>query len=212
VISARALAPLGALVVASLAAVPLAAARPAATHRRAKPSVRCTRHHHRCQPAKSKAKRHRAKPPVAPREVSTTTTTSTTVASTTPAAPPALAPATPTAPPSPGPSTVTTSTTTSSSAVVPARVQITAREYSYTLSRPSVPAGPVILEFVNAGEDPHNLNAVPAAGGDAVGAFGLTQPGTHADEQFTFPAGTYTLFCSLPGHAAMGMMATLTVN
>ena len=86
-----------------------------------------------------------------------------------------------------------------------------AREYSYTLSRVSVPAGPLIIEFVNAGEDPHNLTAVPTAGGSEVASFGLIAPGTHTDEQFTFAAGTYTLFCSLPGHAQMGMMATLTV-
>ncbi len=95
---------------------------------------------------------------------------------------------------------------------MPARVQVIAQEYSYTLSRQTVPAGAVIVEFVNAGQDPHNFNAVPVGGGATVAAFGLTQPGTHADEQFTFPAGTYTLFCSLPGHAAMGMMATLNVD
>lgn len=96
--------------------------------------------------------------------------------------------------------------------MAPARLQVVAREYSYTLSRQTVPAGPVIIEFVNAGQDPHNFNAVPAGGGDTAAAFGLTQPGTHADQEFTFAPGTYTLFCSLPNHAAMGMMATLTVD
>ncbi len=87
-----------------------------------------------------------------------------------------------------------------------------AKEYSYTLSRSSVPAGPVIIEFDNAGQDPHNLNAVPTGGGALAGSFGLTSPGAHPDLQFTFAPGTYTLFCSLPNHAAMGMMATLTVG
>ncbi len=139
----------------------------------------------------------------------TTTTTTTTAVSVPP-------PASDTAPSSPDPTTTTTTTTAatttdSTSGPAPARVQVVAREYSYTLSRASVPAGPVILEYVDAGEDPHNLNAVPTAGGPQVASFGLVQPGTHTDEQFTFPAGTYTLFCSLPGHAQMGMMATLSV-
>ena len=38
-------------------------------------------------------------------------------------------------------------------------VEVTAVEYSFTLSRPTVPAGKVILHFVNHGQDEHNLNA-----------------------------------------------------
>jgi hypothetical protein len=95
--------------------------------------------------------------------------------------------------------------------VFPARVQITAREYSLALSRASVPAGPVILELVNAGQDPHDLDAM-SGGGALTGSFGLTAPGTHADEEFAFAPGTYNLFCSLPGHAALDMATTLTVT
>ena len=135
---------------------------------------------------------------------STSTTTTTTAASTsatsTGAAPSAA-------------DTVTTTTTTDTlGTAAPARLQVIAKEFSYTLSRATVPAGPVIIEFVNAGQDPHNLNAVPAGGGALVGAFGLTPPGAHPDLQFDFAPGTYTLFCSLPNHAAMGMMAALTVD
>jgi plastocyanin len=112
------------------------------------------------------------------------------------------------------PVTTTSASTTSATSAVPgpARLQVIAKEFSYTLSRSSVPAGPVVIEFVNAGQDPHNLNAVPAGGGDTVAAFGLTSPGSHPDVQFTFAPGTYTLFCSLPNHAAMGMAAPLTVT
>ena len=45
----------------------------------------------------------------------------------------------------------------------PARVQVIAREFSFTLSRPTVPAGEVIIEFLNRGQDPHNLNLAPAS-------------------------------------------------
>jgi plastocyanin len=92
-------------------------------------------------------------------------------------------------------------------------VQVLAREYSFTLSRAEVPAGKVIVEFVNDGEDPHNMHAVHAdEEGSQVGAFANTAPSTHADEAFQMPAGSYTLFCSLPGHEAKGMKATLIVR
>jgi plastocyanin len=94
----------------------------------------------------------------------------------------------------------------------PARVQVTAREYYFTLSRAEVPAGKVIVEFVDGGEDPHNLHlAEPAEGGEA-GSFPTSSPGSHADITLDLHPGTYTLFCSLPGHEAKGMKATLTVR
>ena len=43
-------------------------------------------------------------------------------------------------------------------------VQVTAVEYGLTLSRSSVPAGKVVLELVNRGQDEHNLNAAPLEG------------------------------------------------
>jgi plastocyanin len=91
---------------------------------------------------------------------------------------------------------------------------VIAREYSFTLSRPSVPAGEVIIEFVNRGQDPHNLHVVDASEESEAdaGAFSSTQPEQHQDQAILLRAGSYTLFCSLPGHRAAGMIATLTVG
>jgi plastocyanin len=94
----------------------------------------------------------------------------------------------------------------------PARVQVLAREYSFTLSRSEVPAGKVIVEFVNGGEDPHNLHLQPGEEEPEVGSFPTSKPGAHEDQAFNMPAGSYTLFCSLPGQEAKGMKATLTVR
>jgi plastocyanin len=95
----------------------------------------------------------------------------------------------------------------------PARVQVTAKEYSFTLSRPEVPAGEVIVEFLNRGEDPHNLHLAEGSDqGPQAGAFPNTAPGVHADLEIEMRPGSYTLFCSLPGHEAKGMKATLTVG
>jgi plastocyanin len=90
-------------------------------------------------------------------------------------------------------------------------VQVTAKEYSFTLSRSEVPAGKVIVEFVNGGEDPHNLHLLEAAEGSEAGAFPTSSPGIHLDLELTLRPGSYTLFCSLPGHEAKGMKATLKV-
>jgi uncharacterized cupredoxin-like copper-binding protein len=76
-----------------------------------------------------------------------------------------------------------------------------------------VPAGEVIMEFVNRGQDPHNMH-VALAGEESqeAGAFSSTEPEHHQDLTITLRAGSYTLFCSLPGHRAAGMNATLIVQ
>jgi len=94
----------------------------------------------------------------------------------------------------------------------PARLQVTGREYSLTLSHPQIASGAAIVEFVDSGEDPHNLHIRPAGGGADVGAFSTALPGSHTDQSFTLAPGTYTLYCALPGHEAAGMEATLVVG
>jgi uncharacterized cupredoxin-like copper-binding protein len=92
-------------------------------------------------------------------------------------------------------------------------VQVIALEYSFTLSRPSVPAGEVIFDFVNRGQDAHNMHVVP--GGEEAheaGTVSSTEPEQHQDLALVLRPGSYTLFCSLPGHRAAGMNATLVVN
>jgi plastocyanin len=94
----------------------------------------------------------------------------------------------------------------------PARLQVSAKEFSFTLSRASAPAGKLVLELVNAGQDEHNLHIRPAAGGPDVGAMPTLLAGHHEDVEFNLPAGTYTFYCGMPGHEALGMKATFTVQ
>lgn len=89
---------------------------------------------------------------------------------------------------------------------------MSAKEFSFTLSHASAPAGKLVLELVNAGEDEHNLHIRPAAGGPDVGAMPTLLPGHHEDMEFNLPAGTYTLYCGMPAHEALGMKATFTVQ
>ena len=93
-----------------------------------------------------------------------------------------------------------------------ARMQVVAREFSLTLSRQSVAGGTVSVELDNHGEDPHDLRVEraddPATGFD----FALTRPGGVATEKLDLAPGTWKLYCTLPGHAALGMSATVTVT
>jgi plastocyanin len=90
-------------------------------------------------------------------------------------------------------------------------VQVTAVEYSFTLSRTTVPAGKVIFEFVNNGQDEHNLNVLPTEG-PAAATFPNAPSKGVSDQQIDMRPGAYTLFCSLPEHESKGMKATLVVE
>jgi len=91
------------------------------------------------------------------------------------------------------------------------RVQVTAVEYSYALSRTTVPAGKIVIEFVNHGQDEHNLN-VALGEGSLAGWFASTPAKGVRDQAFELRPGTYTLFCSLAEHEQKGMKATLVVE
>lgn len=112
-----------------------------------------------------------------------------------------MPPPPPPAPPPPPPGTP-----------APARLLVTAREYSLTLSRPQLPAGDAIVQLDNRGQDPHDL-AIRQGDGPASALIGETPSLQVATApRATLAAGTYTLFCDLPGHATLGMVATLTVG
>jgi plastocyanin len=93
----------------------------------------------------------------------------------------------------------------------PARVQVVAKEFSFTLSRQAIHAGKAIIELRNAGEDAHDLR-LRRIGGTHVWAWPVTQAGGVVDEQVTLPPGRYLLYCSVANHRALGMTATLVVK
>ena len=89
---------------------------------------------------------------------------------------------------------------------------VKAVEYSYTLSRPEVSAGEVIVELNNQGEDPHNLVLEHEGSGDPALEIPSTPSVSQASAHFTLAPGTYRLYCSLYKHEAKGMEATLVVS
>ena len=92
------------------------------------------------------------------------------------------------------------------------RMKVVAREFSLTLSRQAVPAGTVAVELDNHGEDPHDLRVERAQNALAGFNFTLTKPGTFATRKLELGPGTWKLYCTLDGHEALGMSATLTVG
>ena len=75
----------------------------------------------------------------------------------------------------------------------------------------------MIVEFANRGEDPHDLQLAPVTGagettGAARDAFPTLSSGKLGTQTLTLTPGTWRLWCSLPGHDAAGMHATLTVT
>jgi hypothetical protein len=92
----------------------------------------------------------------------------------------------------------------------PARVQVVAQEYSYSLSRRRVRAGKVIVELVNRGQDTHDLD-IERVGGTHIFHFPSVDPGHYVDRELRLRPGTYRLWCAIADHAERGMHTTLRV-
>jgi plastocyanin len=96
----------------------------------------------------------------------------------------------------------------------PARVLVEATEFRFTLSRTTVKPGQAIVQLAIRGEDPHDLKLVPAgkARTSRVASVPETLPGGVGEWRGKLTKGTWTLYCSLPGHKQAGMRATLKVR
>jgi len=94
----------------------------------------------------------------------------------------------------------------------PARVQVVEKEYTLTLSRLRVHQGEAIVQVLNFGMDNHDLVLQGNARGSKPIRFKQLGPGDRATLTLKLPPGKYTLWCSLPGHRARGMVAPLVVS
>jgi plastocyanin len=68
----------------------------------------------------------------------------------------------------------------------------------------------VKLTFTNQAPEGHNLT-IATSGGQVVGSTPTFQGGSHTLAVHLKP-GTYTYFCSVPGHRTAGMQGTLVVS
>jgi uncharacterized cupredoxin-like copper-binding protein len=85
-------------------------------------------------------------------------------------------------------------------------ITVTAREYHIALSATKA-SGAVTLVVRNVGKLSHQIEI---KGPGVTKKTPLLKPGTKATLHVTLKAGKYALWCTVPGHAALGMKATLT--
>ena len=94
----------------------------------------------------------------------------------------------------------------------PARVQASADEFSFALSRQSIRSGSAIVELVNYGEDDHDLALRRIAPEAHTYRIGVVHPGHTGTLSRSLRPGRYRLWCTLADHRARGMVATLVVR
>jgi uncharacterized cupredoxin-like copper-binding protein len=90
-------------------------------------------------------------------------------------------------------------------------VPVSETEFKITLPTAKVAAGKVTFAVKNDGKIAHDL-VVSGKGVTGAAKTPLLSPGQSAKLTVTLAAGSYTLYCSVPGHRAAGMVATLTAG
>jgi plastocyanin len=90
-------------------------------------------------------------------------------------------------------------------------VQATGTEYHVVLSRAYVAPGKLRVEFVNFGQDDHDL-AITRKKGGATTKLSVVHPGQRGVVTITTHPGSYVLWCTLSDHKAKGMRAVLRVK
>jgi hypothetical protein len=94
----------------------------------------------------------------------------------------------------------------------PARVQVTADEFTLALSRTTIRRGLAVVELVNLGEDDHDLALRRIAKGARVLRIPATTPGGIRTLEAALTPGRYRLWCTIAGHRRRGMHALLVVR
>jgi len=88
------------------------------------------------------------------------------------------------------------------------RLELTATEFHFDPADLAVPADTAVtIVLANEGAVEHDL--VIEETGEMVVHVG---PGETGEGQVTLPTGTYTFYCSIPGHREAGMEGVLTAS
>ncbi len=94
----------------------------------------------------------------------------------------------------------------------PSRLQVVADEFSLTLSRSTLRAGPAIVQLVDLGEDDHDLALRRTGPGTTTRRIPRTSPGGVRELTTRLRPGRYLLWCTLGDHRRRGMQAVLVVR
>jgi uncharacterized cupredoxin-like copper-binding protein len=89
-------------------------------------------------------------------------------------------------------------------------IKVTEREYHISLSAASAKAGSVAFVVHNAGKLAHRLD-LAGAGLSKTVKVPLIAPGTTRKVTVKLTGGKLTLWCSQPGHAALGMKTSMKI-
>ena len=104
--------------------------------------------------------------------------------------------------------TGTTTTTGGSGAITVFNIVASASELAYVPNQLSAPAGRIMIRMTNPSQLQHSValavTGIPA--GPVVGHGGVSEVVAN------LAPGTYTFYCTVPGHRAAGMTGTLTVR
>jgi plastocyanin len=84
-------------------------------------------------------------------------------------------------------------------------------QLKFTKSSLTAKAGNVTIHFTNMSSLSHNMTIQQGTNGSVVGATPTFSGGTKTLKVNLKP-GTYTFYCSVPGHRQAGMQGTLTVS
>ena len=84
-------------------------------------------------------------------------------------------------------------------------------QLKYNKTTLSAKAGKVTISFTNMAPEGHNVTLQKGTSGPTIGAT-PTFTGATKTLSVTLKPGTYTFFCSVPGHRMGGMQGTLTVS
>ena len=172
----------------------------------------CHRHHHRRVCATVRIK---------PRRLATTTTTTTSSATTSPTPNQTSVTSSTSTTAAQTTTTQTTTTSSSTSASLPHGTEVDERAtgqqspfYALNAYQSTLAAGSIHFNVYNYDQDPHTF-AIADSGGQQL-TDTVQVPAGHTGAPVTLtvnlPPGTYTLFCTLPQHAADGMKATIVVK
>jgi len=100
---------------------------------------------------------------------------------------------------------------TTAFAPAPSRVQVFAREFSFSLTRLRVHSGTAVIELANFGQDPHDLR-LQRVGARHIAGLGVVAPGRRGDLTVKLAPGRYSFWCSVANHRKLGMHTTLLVT
>jgi len=90
-------------------------------------------------------------------------------------------------------------------------VDLTAVDYKFDPSDPSVKSGEVTFNLANNGQQPHSLEIEDVNGQDQE-LEGDVSPGQSGTLKVNLPPGKYEFYCPVPGHKELGMEGDITVK